>query len=84
MNTLRNLVPEPARGVNMPPILPMFFLEGVCFEALAFPFMLSISEKTDPAELTVAPPGPDTMRGVKGGVNLDHFGGAKVDQLVKG
>ena len=21
---------------------------------------------------------------VKGGVNLDHFGGAKVDQLVKG
>ena len=22
--------------------------------------------------------------GVKGGVNLDHFGGAKVDQLVKG
>ena len=48
----------------MPPILPMFFLEGVCFEALAFPFMLSISEKTDPAELTVAPPGPDTMRGL--------------------
>ena len=24
------------------------------------------------------------IRGVKGGVNLDHFGGAKVDQLVKG
>ena len=48
----------------MPPILPMLFLEGVCFEALAFPSMLSISEKTDPAELTVAPPGPDTMRGL--------------------
>ena len=48
----------------MPPILPMFFLEGVCFEALAFPFMLSISEKTEPAELTVAPPGRDTMRGL--------------------
>ena len=25
-----------------------------------------------------------TVQGVKGGVNLDHFGGAKVDQLVKG
>ncbi len=24
------------------------------------------------------------VRDVKGGVNLDHFGGAKVDQLVKG
>ena len=24
------------------------------------------------------------FRDVKGGVNLDHFGGAKVDQLVKG
>ena len=24
------------------------------------------------------------LRAVKGGVNLDHFGGAKVDQLVKG
>ena len=24
------------------------------------------------------------MQDVKGGVNLDHFGGAKVDQLVKG
>ena len=27
---------------------------------------------------------PYAARGVKGGVNLDHFGGAKVDQLVKG
>ena len=26
----------------------------------------------------------ETGSGVKGGVNLDHFGGAKVDQLVKG
>ena len=26
----------------------------------------------------------DERLGVKGGVNLDHFGGAKVDQLVKG
>ncbi len=26
----------------------------------------------------------DEGEGVKGGVNLDHFGGAKVDQLVKG
>ena len=25
-----------------------------------------------------------TVHLVKGGVNLDHFGGAKVDQLVKG
>ena len=25
-----------------------------------------------------------SQTGVKGGVNLDHFGGAKVDQLVKG
>ena len=25
-----------------------------------------------------------TLADVKGGVNLDHFGGAKVDQLVKG
>ena len=24
------------------------------------------------------------FKSVKGGVNLDHFGGAKVDQLVKG
>ena len=24
------------------------------------------------------------LTNVKGGVNLDHFGGAKVDQLVKG
>ena len=32
-------------------------------------------------------PGPHGLLGVpdvKGGVNLDHFGGAKVDQLVKG
>ncbi len=28
---------------------------------------------------------PETVLAcVKGGVNLDHFGGAKVDQLVKG
>ena len=27
---------------------------------------------------------PTGRLGVKGGVNLDHFGGAKVDQLVKG
>ena len=27
---------------------------------------------------------PAVGQGVKGGVNLDHFGGAKVDQLVKG
>ena len=26
----------------------------------------------------------ETPPPVKGGVNLDHFGGAKVDQLVKG
>ena len=26
----------------------------------------------------------EQLRDVKGGVNLDHFGGAKVDQLVKG
>ena len=26
----------------------------------------------------------DAYDAVKGGVNLDHFGGAKVDQLVKG
>ena len=26
----------------------------------------------------------DVLTRVKGGVNLDHFGGAKVDQLVKG
>ena len=26
----------------------------------------------------------DLMAVIKGGVNLDHFGGAKVDQLVKG
>ena len=26
----------------------------------------------------------DVRLDVKGGVNLDHFGGAKVDQLVKG
>ena len=32
------------------------------------------------------PFGPPRQRAfaVKGGVNLDHFGGAKVDQLVKG
>ena len=28
--------------------------------------------------------GAVTLLSVKGGVNLDHFGGAKVDQLVKG
>ncbi len=28
--------------------------------------------------------GETTAGSVKGGVNLDHFGGAKVDQLVKG
>ena len=28
--------------------------------------------------------GNQMFGGVKGGVNLDHFGGAKVDQLVKG
>ncbi len=33
-------------------------------------------------EYTVAEMGSGTT--VKGGVNLDHFGGAKVDQLVKG
>ena len=27
---------------------------------------------------------PQRLPDVKGGVNLDHFGGAKVDQLVKG
>ena len=27
---------------------------------------------------------PTALQSVKGGVNLDHFGGAKVDQLVKG
>ena len=27
---------------------------------------------------------PVCLEPVKGGVNLDHFGGAKVDQLVKG
>ena len=27
---------------------------------------------------------PHKFNAVKGGVNLDHFGGAKVDQLVKG
>ena len=27
---------------------------------------------------------PGSAQRVKGGVNLDHFGGAKVDQLVKG
>ena len=27
---------------------------------------------------------PVQLTHVKGGVNLDHFGGAKVDQLVKG
>ena len=29
-------------------------------------------------------PGFLALNRVKGGVNLDHFGGAKVDQLVKG
>ena len=33
--------------------------------------------------LTVGPNG-NVHADVKGGVNLDHFGGAKVDQLVKG
>ena len=28
--------------------------------------------------------GQEHLTNVKGGVNLDHFGGAKVDQLVKG
>ena len=36
----------------------------MCFEALAFPFMLSTSEKTKPADLTPEPHGPDTVQGL--------------------
>ena len=39
-------------------------------------------EELQEAHSVIFPPAPP--RRVKGGVNLDHFGGAKVDQLVKG
>ncbi len=38
----------------------------------------------DRAKVMKVPPAGEKKLTVKGGVNLDHFGGAKVDQLVKG
>ena len=48
--------------------------------------VLSVWSMFRDGDLPIRPHATDT-RGrsvVKGGVNLDHFGGAKVDQLVKG
>ena len=53
-------------------------------ERRARPFLRSDPTTGLPGASRLHMPRDQYAEYVKGGVNLDHFGGAKVDQLVKG